>query len=267
MPKRPNRLGTEARERYLPPRPGQVQWRYREGIRPVWRFVRRMVTRRGALVALGEGVYTVPEVAHILGANVSEYKVRRWLRKDLLGEPIRWGSPGRPHLLSFQQLLKVRTIQKLRERGIPLQRITPAVRKLSSYLFEHLFDEEWHELEFFRSGRGGLGVRDGRNRAIMVDTGQLVMPETLSELTDYVRKTREEWERREIEIKDFPRLVSNAGIVAGSPTIRGTRVETSFIAHMVRSLGVDRVLQLYPYLDRDSLVQAARFEGVEPLAA
>ena len=54
---------------------------------------------------------------------------------------------------------------------------------------------------------------------------------------------------------------------AGSPTIRGTRVETSFIAHMVRSMGVDRVLQLYPYLDRDSLVDAARFEGVDLFAA
>ena len=93
------------------------------------------------------------------------------------------------------------------------------------------------------------------------------MPEALSELSSYLRKTRDDWERGEIEIKDFPRLVSNAGIVAGSPTIRGTRVETSFIAHMVRSMGVDRILQLYPYLDRDSLVQAARFEGIQPLAA
>jgi uncharacterized protein (DUF433 family)/DNA-binding transcriptional MerR regulator len=226
------------------------------------------VSERGrTLIALGEGVYTVPEVARILQPNMTEYKVRRWLHKDLLGEPIRWGSTGRPHLLSFQQLLKVRTIQELRERGIPLQRITPAVRMLSSYLFDHLFDEEWHELRFFQVERGRLCVVDSRDRAIEVETGQWVMPETLSELTAYMWQTREDWERGEVEIKQFPRLVSNAGIVAGSPTIRGTRVETSFIAHMVRSMGVDRVLQLYPYLDRDSLVQAARFEGVQPLAA
>lgn len=228
-----------------------------------------MSGRSGALIALGEGVYTVPEVARILQPNMTEYKVRRWLHKDLLGEPIRWGSTGRPHLLSFQQLLKVRTIQELRERGIPLQRITPTVRLLSSYLFDRLFDEEWHELEFFQSEHGRLGVVDSRDMAIVVETGQRVMPETLSELTAYMWKTREDWERGEVEIKEFPRLVFNAGIVAGSPTIRGTRVETSFIAHMVRSMGVDRVLQLYPHLDRNSLVEAARFEGVEvePLAA
>lgn len=224
--------------------------------------------RRGALIALGEGVYTVPEVARILKRNnVTESKVRYWLEKDLLGEPVRWGSRGRPHLLSFQQLLKVRTIQRLRDDGFSLQRITPAVRKLSSYLFEHLFAEEWYELMFFNAGKGRIGVMDSQEQAIEVETGQWIMPQTLSELKNYLRETREEWERREVGIKDFPRLVSNAGIVAGSPTIKGTRVETSFISHMARSLGVDRVLELYPYVDREALLEAAEFEGVRPLAA
>ena len=227
-----------------------------------------MGERRGALIALGEGVYTVPEVARILQPSMNVYKVRRWLHKGLLGEPIRWGSPGRPHLLSFEQLLKARTIQRLRDSGLPLQRITPAIRKLSSYLFEHLFDEEdWHELKFFRTQEGKLGVVDSRGRAIEVETGQWVMPEALDELEAYMRQTREDWERREIKIERFPRLVSNAGIVAGSPTIRGTRVETSFIAHMARSLGVARALELYPFVDREALLQAMEFEGVQPLAA
>ena len=159
-----------------------------------------VVRRGGTLIALGEGVYTVPEIARILQPNMTEYKVWRWLHKDLIGEPIRWGSTGRPHLLSFQQLLKVRTIQELRESGIPLQRITPAVRLLSSYLFDRLFDEEWHELEFFQSEYGRLGVVDSRDMAIVVETGQRVMPETLSELTAYMWQTRNDWERGEIEI-------------------------------------------------------------------
>jgi uncharacterized protein (DUF433 family) len=223
--------------------------------------------RRGTLIALGEGVYTVPEVARILQPNVSEYKIRRWLHKDLLGEPIRWGSTGRPHLLSFEQLLKVRTIQRLRESGFPLQRITPAIRRLSSYLFEHLFDEQWYELRFFRSEGGGIGVADSRGNAIEIVTGQWIMPEALDELENYLRETREDWRRREVPIERFPRLVSNAGIVAGSPTIKGTRVETSFITHMARSLGIDRVLELYPFIERDALLQALEFEDVKPLTA
>src|ERR671917_1029828 len=115
-----------------------------------------MSGRSGTLIALGEGVYTVAEIARILQPNMTEYKVRRWLHKDLLGNPIRWGSTGRPHLLSFQQLLKVRTIQELRESGVPLQRITPAVKILSSRIFDHLFSEEWHELMLFYTDAGRL---------------------------------------------------------------------------------------------------------------
>lgn len=224
--------------------------------------------RRGPLIALGEGVYTVPEIARILRPNgVTVAKVRYWLHKDLLGEPVRWGSRGRPHLLSFQQLLKVRTIQRLRDDGFSLQRITPAIRKLSFYLWEHLFDEEWHELDFFHTNTGRIGVRDSRERAIEVETGQWIMSETLDEFKDYLRETREDWMRREVSIRNFPRLVSNAKILGGSPTIKGTRVETSFIAYMAASLGEDDVLKLYPRLDREALQEAVEFEDVEPLAA
>lgn len=227
-----------------------------------------MGERSGALIALGEGVYTVPEIERILQPNMSQYKVRRWLHKGLLGEPIRWGSTGRPHLLSFQQLLKVRTIQTLREGGLPLQRITPAIQLLSSRLFERLFSEDWHELTLFSTSAGRLGVMDDRGDiAVEVETGQHIMPETLSELSGYLSKTREDWERREVEIKDFPRLVSNAGIVAGSPTIKGTRIETSVVAYFAQALGVEKTLELYPHLDKGAVLQAMKFEGAKPLAA
>ena len=227
-----------------------------------------MSERRGALIALGEGVYTVPEVARILRRNdVTEDKVRYWLNKDLLGQPIRWGSRGRPHLLYFQQLLKVRTIQRLRDDGFSLQRITPAVRKLSSYLWERLFAEQWHELTFFHVEKGYIGVMDSERRAIVVETGQWIMPETLGELENYLRQTHEDWIRREVDIKGFPHLVSNARILGGSPTVKGTRMETSFIAYMAESLGEVDVLKLYPDLDRKALEEAVEFEDVQSLAA
>ena len=228
-----------------------------------------MSTRRqGHLIALGDGVYTIRRVARILRPQgVTVKKIQYWLNKGLLGEPIRRGARGKPHLLSFEQLLKVRTIQQLRNSGFPLQRITPAIRKLSSYLFEHLFDEEWYELEFFHSGKSGVGVMDSRGRAVEVETGQWIMSETLEELSDFLRKTREDWVRREIDIVGFPRLVSNARILGGAPIVRGTRIETSFLAYMAQSLGEEEVLELYPRLDEDTLQQAVEFEDVEPLAA
>jgi uncharacterized protein (DUF433 family) len=139
---------------------------------------------------------------------------------------------------------------------------------LSSRLFERLFSEEWHELTLFSTGEGRLGVVDDRGQvAVEVETGQHIMPETLSELNVYLRKTREEWDRREVEIEDFPRLVSNPGIVAGSPTIKGTRIETSVVAYFAEALGVEKALELYPHVDRDAVLQAMSFEGAKPLAA
>ena len=224
-----------------------------------------MGARRGTLIALGEGVYTVPEVARILRPTMNVYKVRYWLGKGLLGDPIRRGSRGRPHLLSFEQLLRVRTIQHLRDKlNLPLQKITPAIEKLSDVPFA---SKEWQDLHLFRTDAGRIGVSDGGD-TYEVETEQLIIPEAVvPELEDIVRDTRRDWARGVVDIESYSRLISNPRVVAGSPTIRGTRVETSFIAYMVENLGVDRVLELYPHIDREAVLEATEFEGVAPLVA
>jgi uncharacterized protein (DUF433 family) len=167
--------------------------------------------------------------------------------------------------LSFQQLLRVRTIQELRERlKFPLQKVTPVIEELANVAF---LDKEWHNLRFFPTPKHEIGVSDGDNY-YEVKTHQLMIPEAVYlELENVVRETRRDWARGEVDIARYPRLVSNPRVVAGSPTIKGTRVETSFVAYLVQSLGVERVLELYPHLDRDAVLQAAKFEGAEPLAA
>lgn len=219
-----------------------------------------MGARRGPLIALGEGVYTVPEVARILQPSMNVYKVRYWLHKGLLGKPVRWGSTGRPHLLSFQQLLKVRTIQHLRDTlKLPLQKVTPVIEKLSEVPFA---GKDWHELHFFKTPEGRIGVSDG-GEVYEVQTEQLMIPETIyPQLERIVREARRDWARGVVNIEGYRRLVSNPHVVAGSPTIEGTRIETSFIAYMVRNLGVEETLKRYPYLDREAITQAAEFEGV-----
>lgn len=221
--------------------------------------------RRGPLIALGEGVYTVPEVARILQPSMTVDRVRYWLHKGLLGKPLRWGSPGKPHLLSFQQLLRVRTIQHLREKlKFPLQKVTPVIGELSDVVF---FDKDWHELRFFWTPKGEIGVSDG-DQTYEVKTHQLMIPQAvLPHLESIVREARRDWARGEVDIENYPRLVSNPRIVAGSPTVKGTRIQTAFVGYLVQSLGVERVLELYPHLDREAVTQAAEFEDKRPLVA
>jgi DNA-binding transcriptional MerR regulator len=155
-------------------------------------------SRRSGLVALGEGVYTVAEISRIFQPTMTPRKVHYWLKKGIIGQPVRPGAPGRSALLSFEQLLMVRTVQHLREKlNFSLQKITPAIQKLSSFVFQRLFDEEWYQLRFVKTPEGHIGVIDSMNRSVEVDTGQFVMPEVLSELEAFLNKTREDWERRE----------------------------------------------------------------------
>lgn len=224
--------------------------------------------RRGPLIALGEGIYTVPEIARILQPTMTEDKIRYWLDEGLLGEPIRQGSRGKPHLLSFQQLLQVRTIQHLRDAlGIPLQKVRPVIEEISELVFPRLFDETVDaEPRFIRTPEGEIGVFDGVD-LYEIGSQQLMMSAAIPELNNILREARMDWQRGEVPIKRFPRLVSDPGVVAGSPTIKGTRIETSLVAYLAESLGVEKVLELYSHLDRDAVLQAAKFEGVEPLVA
>ncbi len=167
-------------------------------------------------------------------------------------------------MLSFEQLLMVRTVQHLRDNlQFSLQRITPAIEKLSSFVFESLFDDDWYMLRFFESAGGGIGVTDGMDRTIAVDTGQFVMPGTLPELETFIAETRRDWERREVGIEGFPYLVSNAGILGGSPTIKGTRIETAFVAYLAEDLSAEEFRALYPYVAEEALLEAVRFENLE----
>ncbi len=228
-----------------------------------------MGARRGALIALGEGVYTVPEIARILQPTMTEDKLRYWLNEGLLGDPIRRGFRGKPHLLSFQQLLRARTVQHLRDAlGFPLQKVRPVIGEISDLVFPRLFDEtDGPEPRFIRTPEGEIGVFDGLHTYELVNHQMMISEAVIPELNNILHETKRDWERGEATIKKFPRLVSNPGVVAGSPTIKGTRIETSFVAYLVGSLGIERVFELYPYLDKDAILDAARFEGTEPFAA
>ena len=230
-----------------------------------------MAGRRAGLVALGEGVYTIAEISRIFQPTMTPRKIRYWLKKDIIGNPVRQGRPGKPTLLSFEQLLKIRTVQHLRDNlSFSLQKITPAIKTLSTFVFARLFDENWYQLRFIRTPEGRIGVIDSMDRSIEIDTGQFVMPQVLPELEAFLRRTREDWERREVAIEYFEHLVSNAGVIGGSPTIRGTRIETAFVAYLAEDLSFAELQDLYPYVNKEALLEAVRFEGVEmdrPVAA
>ena len=219
------------------------------------------------LIDLGAGVYAVSEVCRILQPTMTPRKVHYWLDTGLLSDPVRWGSRGHPTLLSYRQLLEIRTVQHLRDE---LEFSLPRVREALLWILEHLFAREWSDLRFAKGVDGSLVAHSGTDQ-IVVPGGQGVLEGTLPELNEQVAETRRAWEEQAFVIPGHAFIVSNARILAGTPTIRGTRVDTALIARFADTETfdegtLDEIRQVYPRLANDAIADALEFEGIHRAA-
>jgi uncharacterized protein (DUF433 family) len=214
------------------------------------------------LVPLGQGIYTVPEVCRILRPHMTSRKIHYWLKGDLLGAPIRPGSRGIPVLLSFEQVLRIKTLQRIRDA---LNFSLPKARIALEWIATNLVapDANWQDLHFFRSQeRIGVGSVD-RTEFIEVGTAQGVMPITddlVQFLTAYMREARTEFESRTISIEGFSEVHSNAKVMGGATIIVGTRIETEFVANLAQELSLPEIQKLFPRVESSALAEAIEFE-------
>lgn len=190
-------------------------------------------------------------------------KVHYWLDTDLLSEPVVHGHTGTPTLLSFRQLLEIRTLQHLRDNlNMSLQRAREAYR----YVLDYLFADSWAELRFFRGVDDALVATIETGESIVVPGGQGVWETVLEDLNAFAQDTRNAWEERVLAIAGRRHIVSNAMVQVGSPTIRGTRIETSTVASFATQrefddLTVARISETYPQLQAVAILDALEFEG------
>jgi uncharacterized protein (DUF433 family) len=219
-------------------------------------------------VPLGEGAYSVATICRILQPTMTSRKVHYWLDTALIGKPLRSGGPGHPTMLTFQQLLRIATVQRLRDEfKVPL----PRVRAAFKWILDHLFETNWRELTFTRAVGGGIVVSAG-HETMAIPSAQGVLDSVLPDLNSYVLATRHAWELRILRIPKHDRLVSDARVLAGAPVVAGTRLETALIASfaeegVAKLSTVRRVKQTFPSLDEIAIREAFKFEGIQVLAA
>lgn len=207
------------------------------------------------------GAYSVSQVCRILRPDMTPRKVHYWLEAELLGGPLRKGAKGIPTLLTFEQLLKVRTLQYLRdELDFSLQRVRTGL----AWIVESLTKDDWHRLSFFRAEGGEMGVTDGMDQFRI--GGQGIFKNALPELlTEHLLKARRDWERKAVDIEGFPKLISDAEVQGGAPIVINTRVETAFLAHLANEMSIEELKETYS-LEETAVKQALEFENV-PYAA
>jgi uncharacterized protein (DUF433 family) len=213
------------------------------------------------LIPLGEGVYTVAEICRILQPTMTARKVHYWLDTDLLSEAVARGGPGQPTLLSFRQLLEIRTVQRLRDE---LNFSLPRVRDALAWILETLFATDWQDLRFARLG-DELVARGDNLEPMVVPGGQTVLD--LTGLNRQIQETRHAWEAKVFDIPSRHYVVSNVRILAGAPTVRGTRIDTSLLAtfatdHEIDAATLKQITRLYPKVPPEAIRDALAFEGI-----
>ena len=58
----------------------------------------------------------------------------------------------------------------------------------------------------------------------------------------------------------FPRITVNPEVMAGKPCIRGMRVTVGMIlGNLGAGVTIERLLELYPYLEREDVLEALRY--------
>jgi uncharacterized protein (DUF433 family)/DNA-binding transcriptional MerR regulator len=193
----------------------------------------------------------------VLRPGMTSRKIHHWLDEGILGEPIRWGRPGVPTLLSFHQVLRIRVLQRLRDDlGVSLSRSRAALQ----WLVEHVLTDDRHDLRFFVAPDGHVGVTDGVE-ALTLPSGQSMFSPGL--LQGFLEQFHEAWVAKRLRIAGFPSLVSDPRILGGAPVIEGTRIETAFVAHLARGSTLPELQRLYPHVGKAALTEAVEFEGIE----
>ena len=61
-------------------------------------------------------------------------------------------------------------------------------------------------------------------------------------------------------MSDFDRITQNPAVMGGKPIIRGMRVTVGMIVGQMGSgTSMDEMLEAYPYLEREDILQALRY--------
>ncbi|MGE0000039.1 MAG: MerR family transcriptional regulator [Ilumatobacteraceae bacterium] len=219
------------------------------------------------MLGAGTGAYTVSEVCRVLQPGMTPRKVHYWLLTGLLSDPLVAGRRGVPTLLTFRQLLEIRTVQHLRdELGFELEE----VRQSIEYLLRRLFADDWTAARFTRGIKRGVVVKFGRE-TVDISTDQGVLDSTLPELDEHVAVTRRAWESHRFVIPRYPQVVSNPRINAGAPSLVGTRIDTALIARFGEDGEFDartiaELRTCFPRATESALIDALQFEGLRRAA-
>lgn len=187
-------------------------------------------------------------VARLSGVSLRQLWL--WHNSGLIRGQVLPGSPGSPRLYSWVDYQKVRAARHLRDEDVSAQRTRDAI----AYLDEHI--PAWYLLPLH--GFAGEPIMERRRiNATVTSVTQLLVDWSI--LKGVLRTLQAEGPLG--ELREFSEHVTmDPSILGGNPVIKGTRLETQFIAVLVeRGLPVAEIAETY-HLSPEQVKQALEFQ-------
>ncbi|OGN90967.1 MAG: hypothetical protein A2158_05510 [Chloroflexi bacterium RBG_13_46_14] len=207
---------------------------------------------------LGKGLYLHTKAARI--TQTTSRALSYWARTKLVTPHIH-SRDGGPSIYSYNDLLAIRAVVRLREERLPLQKIRKAIR----YFYDNVNSIEWWNLKMVVYRKRDLIVvipsdqtPSGEDEVVIATRGgqrsiEIMFGDLVSDLL----------KGGELENNpDIPRYIEIDGLVqAGAPVIKGTRIKTSVIYYWHEcGLSEDEISELYIGLDRNAIRVAISYE-------
>lgn len=196
------------------------------------------------------GVLRSRTVAKLSGA--SKRQLGYWHRTNLIRAHVLPGGAGYPRLYSWEDYMKVRAAKKLQSQGLSTQRIREQIAFLDSEVPDWAFRDvrEFSGSAVYRVTEPSVTyvtARPGR-QAVFTELALSVLSELSAEGTLG-------------ELKSFDSFVyMDPRVKSGNPVVKGTRIETRFIASLA-DRGVDETsIGVTYHLSDDQISNAISFE-------
>ncbi len=178
-------------------------------------------------------------------------RLRYWHKTGLLLAQGRSGQRGVPRIYSWVDYLRLRIAADLVADGIH----TTRVRRAIDFLDENLPD--WYRLPIRAEAGHVMVEQSGPRSALLADkSGQRLL--ALDVLNRTVEQLTEIGPLGKLHRFDDA-VTMNPAVNLGLPVLRGTSLETEFVAHAARGMGVEEFAKLYE-LRTDLVARALEFE-------
>ena len=210
---------------------------------------------------LGLGLYV-----HSRAAKMTQTTARRlsyWVSTKLV-DPHIYRRNGGPSVYSYNDLLAMRAVVRLREANLPLQQI----RKAIDYLYNNLgSNAEWWNLKMVVYGKRDLITiipkdqsPSGLDEMVVATRGgqkpfELVFADLVNDLLGGGKL------QPHPDVKEHISIDSN--VQGGAPVIKNSRIQTQTIYMWYkRGIAIEHIEEMYDGLGKDAIKAAIRYEEI-----